>query len=52
MNNAQKQFVDILSAGIRGKSADKVYDNVEWDEVILEKPLAILELFAPLLPSL
>lgn len=34
MNNAQKQFVDILSAGIRGKSADKVYDNVEWDEVI------------------
>ena len=33
MNNAQKQFVDILS-GIRGKSADKVYDNVEWDEVI------------------
>lgn len=34
MNNAQKQFIDILSAGIRGKSADKVYDNVEWDEVI------------------
>jgi len=34
MNNAQKQFVDILSAGIRGKLADKVYDNVEWDEVI------------------
>lgn len=34
MNNAQKQFVDILSAGIRGKSADKVYYNVEWDEVI------------------
>lgn len=34
MNNAQKQFVDILYAGIRGKLADKVYDNVEWDEVI------------------
>lgn len=34
MNNAQKQFVDILSAGIRGKLADKVYDNVEWNEVI------------------
>lgn len=34
MNNAQKQFIDILSAGIRGKSADKVYYNVEWDEVI------------------
>lgn len=34
MNNAQKQFIDILSAGIRGKLADKVYDNVEWDEVI------------------
>lgn len=34
MNNAQKQFIDILSAGIRGKSADKVYDKVEWDEVI------------------
>lgn len=34
MNNVQKQFIDILSAGIRGKSADKVYDNVEWDEVI------------------
>lgn len=34
MNNAQKQFVDILSAGIRGKAADKIYDNVDWDEVI------------------
>ncbi len=34
MNNAEKQFVDILSAGIRGKVADKIYENVEWDEVI------------------
>ena len=34
MNNAQKQFVDILSASIRGKAADKIYDNVDWDEVI------------------
>ena len=34
MNNAQKQFVDILSAGIRGKRADKVYENVDWNEVI------------------
>ena len=34
MNSAQKQFVDILSAGIRGKAADKIYDNVDWDEVI------------------
>lgn len=34
MNNTQKQFVDILSAGIRGKVADKIYDNVKWDEII------------------
>lgn len=34
MNNAEKQFVHILSAGIRGKAADKIYENVEWDEVI------------------
>lgn len=34
MNNAEKQFVHILSAGIRGKAADKIYENVEWEEVI------------------
>lgn len=34
MDNTQRQFVNILSAGIRGKIADKYYDNVDWDEVV------------------
>ena len=34
MNNIQKQFIDILSAGIRGISAEKCYENVDWDEVL------------------
>ena len=34
MNNTERQFVDVLSAGIRGNTAYKVYENVDWDEVI------------------
>lgn len=34
MNNIQKQFIDILSSGIRGNAAEKIYDNVDWNEVI------------------
>lgn len=34
MNNTQKQFIDILSAGIRGKDVDKIHENVEWDKII------------------
>lgn len=34
MNNTQKQFIDILSTGIRDKNIDKVYENVEWDQII------------------
>lgn len=34
MNNTERQFVEVLSAGIRGNIADKVYENVDWDEVI------------------
>ncbi len=34
MNNTQKQFIDILSSGIRGKNVDKSYENVEWEQII------------------
>lgn len=34
MDNTQKQFVNILSDGIRGRIADKSYDDVDWDEVV------------------
>lgn len=34
MNNTQMQFVDILSAGIRGKTVEKSYENVDWDKVL------------------
>lgn len=34
MDNTQRQFINILSAGIRGKIADKSYDNVDWVEVV------------------
>ena len=34
MNNTQKQFIDILSSGIRGNVAEKIYDNVDWNEII------------------
>lgn len=34
MDNTQRQFIDILSDGIRGASAEKYYENVDWDEVL------------------
>lgn len=34
MNNTQKQFVDILSASIRGKKITNVYDSVNWNEIL------------------
>ena len=34
MDNTQRQFIDILSAGIRGTSTEKYYENVDWDEVL------------------
>lgn len=34
MDNTQRQFVDILSAGIRGKKIEKLYPDVDWNEVI------------------
>ena len=34
MNNTQKQFVDILSASIRGRNIINVYDNVNWSEIL------------------
>ena len=34
MDDTKRQFLDILSAGIRNKNAEKLYDNVNWDEVL------------------
>lgn len=34
MNNTQRQFVDILSAGIRGKTVENKYENTDWDKVL------------------
>lgn len=34
MDNTQRQFVDILSNGIKRKIAQKFYDDVDWDEVL------------------
>ena len=34
MNNTQRQFVDILSAGIRGRSAETLYEDVKWDDLM------------------
>ena len=34
MDNTQRQFVDILSAGIRGRAVENFYDNVDWDELL------------------
>ena len=34
MDNTQRQFIDILSDGIRGASAEKYYENVDWDGVL------------------
>ena len=34
MNNTQKQFIDILSSGIRGKDIEKGYENVDWEQII------------------
>ena len=34
MDNTQRQFIEILSDGIRGASAEKYYENVDWDEVL------------------
>ena len=34
MDNTQRQFIEILSDGIRGTSAEKYYENVDWDEVL------------------
>lgn len=34
MNNTQRQFVDILSASIRGKNITNVYENVNWNEIL------------------
>ena len=37
MNNTERQFVDVLSAGIRGNTAYKVYENVGTDICTGEK---------------
>lgn len=34
MDNTQMQFMDILSAGIRGNNVKKIYDNVNWKEIL------------------
>lgn len=34
MENTYKQFVDILSAGIRGNTVNNIYENVDFDKVI------------------
>ncbi|MEG1254497.1 nucleotidyltransferase family protein [Clostridium sp.] len=34
MNNTQKQFVDLLSGGIRGAKVFNTYENVNWEEIL------------------
>lgn len=34
MDNSELMFLEILSAGIRGKSAEKFFSNTDWDYII------------------